>query len=200
MFIAHRINTIEELKEVPTHMGVEIDLRDKGNKIILSHDPFTDGEDFEEWIKYYQHAYLILNVKSEGIEFEILEILAYYEDIFYFFLDSTIPMINKLSMTGEKNSALRISEYESEIIKWRAIGIATWVWIDCFTKEWILNKELFKKLKHFGFNICLVSPELQQHSKEDIEDYINHLKKEEIVPDMVCSKIYNYELWQTIFN
>ena len=47
-FIAHRINTIEELKQVPTEYGVELDLRDFGERLVLQHDPFKDGEDFEE--------------------------------------------------------------------------------------------------------------------------------------------------------
>ena len=50
-FIAHRINTIEELKKVPNEYGVELDLRDYGDKLILQHDPFTDGEKFEEYLK-----------------------------------------------------------------------------------------------------------------------------------------------------
>ena len=35
-FIAHRINTLNELKQIPNQYGVEIDLRDFKNKIVLS--------------------------------------------------------------------------------------------------------------------------------------------------------------------
>ena len=31
LFIAHRINTIEQLQQVPPHYGTEVDLRDRGN-------------------------------------------------------------------------------------------------------------------------------------------------------------------------
>ena len=34
-FYAHRVNTIEQLKNTPTKYGVEIDLRDWGDQIIL---------------------------------------------------------------------------------------------------------------------------------------------------------------------
>ena len=51
IYIAHRINTISELKKIPVNYGIEIDLRDFKKKIILNHDPFQDGEDFEEFIK-----------------------------------------------------------------------------------------------------------------------------------------------------
>ena len=69
LFYCHRINTIEELKKIPTKYGIEIDLRDKENKIILVHDPFLDGEDFEEFLKYFNHQSIILNIKSEAFEY-----------------------------------------------------------------------------------------------------------------------------------
>ncbi|ARU49511.1 hypothetical protein Sdiek1_2361 [Sulfurospirillum diekertiae] len=77
-FIAHRINTIAELSQVPIEYGVELDLRDYGNRLILQHEPFTDGEDFEEYLKYYQHGTMILNIKSERIEHKVLELINKY--------------------------------------------------------------------------------------------------------------------------
>ena len=39
-YIAHRINTIKELKELDNHYGVELDLRDNLNgQIYISHNP-----------------------------------------------------------------------------------------------------------------------------------------------------------------
>ena len=38
-FIAHCINTVEELKKLPKHFGLEIDLRDYGTRLVLEHDP-----------------------------------------------------------------------------------------------------------------------------------------------------------------
>ena len=111
-FIAHRINTIDELKKVPTNFGVELDLRDYGNRLILQHDPFTDGEDFEEYLKHYNHGLMILNIKSERIEHRVLELVKKYKVRDYFFLDSSFPMIFLLAKEGEKNIALRFSELE----------------------------------------------------------------------------------------
>ena len=51
-FIAHRINTVEELKKLPKEYGVELDLRDDLNgRIYIQHNPFEPGEDFEEYLK-----------------------------------------------------------------------------------------------------------------------------------------------------
>ena len=46
-FIAHRINTIDQLRNIPKKCGIEIDLRDHSGNIILQHDPFIKGEDFD---------------------------------------------------------------------------------------------------------------------------------------------------------
>ena len=49
-FIAHRVNTLKELMELPTEYGVELDLRDDLNgRIYIQHNPFEPGEDFEEY-------------------------------------------------------------------------------------------------------------------------------------------------------
>lgn len=85
-FIAHRINTIDELKTIPFEYGVEIDIRDSNNRLILQHDPFKDGEDFDEYLKHYRHGILILNIKSERIEMKVLELIEKYNIKDYFFL------------------------------------------------------------------------------------------------------------------
>ena len=54
LYIAHRINTIEELKTIPITFGVEIDLRDKDGTLILQHDPFKDCENFTDWCQEYK--------------------------------------------------------------------------------------------------------------------------------------------------
>ena len=66
--ILHRRNTIQELISTTTNYGVEIDLRAFKERIVIQHDPFIKGESFEEWIKFYKHGTLILNIKEEGIE------------------------------------------------------------------------------------------------------------------------------------
>ena len=107
-YIAHRINTVKELKSLPVEYGVELDLRDDLNgRIYIQHNPFEPGEDFEEYLKEYHHGTMILNIKSERIELKILEMLPKYDVKSYFFLDSSFPMIWLLSNQGEKNIALR---------------------------------------------------------------------------------------------
>ena len=49
--IAHRINTVAQLREVPPEYGIELDLRYEGPELIMHHDPFTTGERFEDLLK-----------------------------------------------------------------------------------------------------------------------------------------------------
>lgn len=192
-YIAHRINTIEELKQTPKEYGVELDLRDFGDKLILQHDPFKDGEDFEEYLKHYDHGTMILNIKSERIEHKVLELIQKYNIKKYFFLDSSFPMINLLSKSGEKNIALRFSEFEGIDTILNMTDKVEWIWVDCFSKLPITAQN-YKLLKEHGFKFCLVSPELQSQN-EKLEAYKQYLQNEGIVFDAICTKIYNIEKW-----
>lgn len=196
-FIAHRINKLEELEKLPKKYGVEIDLRDNvDGKIYINHDPFILGEDFEEYLKQYNHGTMILNIKSERIELKILELLKKYNIKDYFFLDSSFPMVKLLSDQGEKNIALRYSEYEGLDTLEKMQGKVDWVWVDCFTKLPIDN-EIYKKVKNMGYKLCLVSPELQGQP-EKIELYAKQIKNGKIKFDAICTKEYNVEKWKII--
>lgn len=193
IFVAHRINTLQELTAIPTTVGVEIDLRDKNEKIILQHDPFKYGEDFENYLQHYKHRLIILNIKSERIEFKVIELLKKYNIQNYFFLDSSFPMIYTLSQQGEKNLAIRFSEFEELDTILKVKDRVSWIWVDCFTKL-PLNKMIFAKLKSTGLKLCLVSPELQGRNS-DIENYSNFLQKEGFAFDAICTKQKNISRW-----
>ena len=46
LVIHHRRNTINSLKAVNSHLGVEVDIRSFGNKLIINHDPFKESINF----------------------------------------------------------------------------------------------------------------------------------------------------------
>jgi hypothetical protein len=193
MLIAHRINTISALKKLPENFGLELDLRDHEGRLILQHDPFENGEDFEEFLKFYKHGLLILNIKSERIEWKVLELLNRYSVSNYFFLDSSFPMIFQMSEKGENNTALRFSEYEGMDTLVAMENRAKWVWVDCFSKL-PLSQLIYKRLKALGYKICLVSPELQGRP-HDILNYRDYLRCESIFVDAVCTKQANFDKW-----
>ena len=195
-FICHRINTLNELDKIDKQFGVEIDLRDKNNSrnLILSHDPFLDGELFEEYLKKYMNNTLILNIKSERIELECLELLKKYNIKNYFFLDSSFPMIYLLNKQFKNNNiACRFSEYENIELFLDNKDMFSTIWVDCFT-NFPLNKNIYNLIKKKQKKICIVSPELQKQP-EKIEIYRNYIIENNIIPDMICTKDYNIYQW-----
>lgn len=193
IFVSHRINKIEELKKIDTKYGIECDLRNYNNKIILSHDPYLDGEEFEDFLKYYNHKFIIINIKTSGISNDILNILIKNNIKIFFFLDLSIPEIMSLKDKTD-NIAIRLSEYEpiEQVLLFKKL--AKWVWVDCFNDLYLDNdKYLF--LKENNFKICLVSPELQNHDSNEIIKYKNKLYENNIFVDMICTKNYNITKW-----
>lgn len=192
LIIEHRKNTIEELIAVPKNHGVEIDLRSVGSRLILQHEHFCDGIDFEEWIKHYHHNILIMNIKEEGIECLAKEIVQHCDIQDYFFLDISFPYLIKMVNSGENRVAVRFSEYESLETVLTLSGRASWVWIDCFTRL-PLDDSSYGKLQDAGFKLCLVSPELQARHTE-LLFYKEYILKRGWEFDAVCTK--HPEEWQ----
>ena len=192
--ILHRVNTINYLKIVPKEYGVEVDIRSFNKKVITSHEPLLNGVEFEEWISFYNHDFLILNVKEEGLEKYLLDILKKHKIKNFFLLDQSFPYLLKTIKSGEKRCAIRVSEFESIDSAYNLAGMIEWVWIDYFN-QFPLNYDDFIGLKKLGYKICIVSPEIQ--GKETREIYIlkNFLVKNKIFPDAVCTK--EIDMWKT---
>lgn len=186
--VAHRINTIDGLKSVPEKYGVEIDIRSHGNKLILHHDPFTKGEDFNSWISHYRHRLLILNVKEEGLEEKLINIMNKQKIQNYFFLDQSFPFLIKNAEKSSGRCAIRYSEFESINTALSIKSNINWIWLDCFTYLPI-EKTNIDLLKKSGFKICIVSPELQgRNDEKEIIDICKKIKKNDITIDAVCTK------------
>lgn len=195
-FICHRINTKEELKKIDTSFGIELDIRDdkKTNSLILAHDPFVEGEIFEEYLLNYKHNTLILNIKSERTEIDCLKLMEKYNITNYFFLDSSFPMINLLNKKYLNTQiASRFSEYECLEFTENIQNMIEWIWIDCFTYL-PLDKIIYSRIKKINKKFCIVSPELQGQ-KEKIYEYRNLLLLNNIIPDAICCKEYNIYEW-----
>ncbi|MFA5138749.1 MAG: hypothetical protein WC728_05890 [Elusimicrobiota bacterium] len=193
-FIAHRVNTVQALRRVPPEYGVEVDLRDHGKRLVLQHEPFVDGEDFAPFVRRYRHGTMILNVKSERIEPRVLETIRGSRVRRYFFLDSSFPMIFQLIRAGERNIALRFSEFEGLETILNLRGKARWVWVDCFTR-WPLTRAAYQKLKRAGFKLCVVSPDLVGRPG-GIEPMRRRISRDRVVPDAVCCKLENIPRWR----
>jgi len=162
----------------------------------MSHDPFSNGELFENYAMHVKSRFLIVNVKSEGVEQAALQVLKKNMISNYFFLDLSFPALVKLSQQGEKNLSARFSKYEPvEYVK-KMAPLVTWVWADFFEKEGI-SQDQIKLFHDLGLKVCLVSPELlKENSIADIKPYALSLLQE--APDMVCTK--RPDVWKEYFS
>lgn len=193
--IIHRCNTLTQLLATPVKYGVEVDIRSFGERLIMHHDPFVVGEDFDDWIDSYQHEMLILNVKEEGLEQRLLDLMKKKNIDNFFFLDQSFPFLIKTARQGERRCAVRVSEFESIDTALHLTKKVDWVWVDCFN-YFPLSGEEAKRLRIAGFKLCLVSPELHQRFDPNEIPILRALLIERgIVPDAVCTKMP--ELWES---
>jgi hypothetical protein len=192
--ISHRRNTLAELIATPEQYGIEVDIRSYGDKLVIHHDPFVEGEHFESWIAQYRHGTLILNVKEEGLEARLIDLMKAHGIDDYFFLDQSFPFLVKWSRLDEHRCAVRVSEFESVDTALSLAGKVDWVWVDCFTR-FPLDGGDAARLKDAGFRLCLVSPELQgRDAALEIPQMIRLLAEQGIVADAVCTK--RPDLWE----
>lgn len=192
--IMHRVNTISQLKSTSSCLGVEMDLHAFGEELVVHHDPFIHGEHFSDWLKYYNHSFVILNLKEEGIETKTLEMLKNSSvGGNYFLLDLSFPSLIKLIRAGEKNIAIRVSKYEDLGTAKQLSGKAKWVWLDMFEDHVPISAEEFRGLQGLGYQICLVSPELHCRKVSAIKVIKLLLEEMSIKIDAICTK--RPELW-----
>ena len=187
IIIQHRINTATKLSRIPKKYGVEVDIRSNNEKLIVGHEAFENIEFFENWIKDFNHRFLIANIKEEGIEKKVIKILNQKKIKNYFLLDVTIPQIIKLQKKNKMNFAIRLSKYESHqgIINFKFLH--KWIWIDTFDSKIPFSNKILKNFKLENYKLCLVSPELG-NPNIDLNKFINLNKSSISYFDAVCSK------------
>ena len=193
LIICHRKNTIKQLIDTPTEYGVEIDVRSYNNRIILNHDPMKSGEFLDNWLRKYNHKFLIINIKEEGLEKYIIKILKNKKIKDFFFLDQSFPFLIKTLNSNETRCAIRFSEYEDIKTINNLKKKINWVWVDHFSK-FPLNKSISNSLKKKNIKICIVSPEIvKKTSIQNLKKLKNSIQKKNIHIDAVCTK--NPEIW-----
>ncbi|MDB9746535.1 hypothetical protein OAB07_00500 [Candidatus Pelagibacter sp.] len=192
--IQHRVNTLRKLKNINESFGVEIDVRSINKKLILNHEPFQNAVLLDTFLKKFNHKFLILNVKEEGIENAILNCVKKNKVKNYFLLDVTIPKIFQFIKNKKKsNFCLRISKFEKlGDLNFFNRNIE-WIWIDTFDGKIPLND---KDLKRYSkrFKLCLVSPELIKTNSINLTRFIKINKYKLNFFSAVCSK--NIKTWE----
>ena len=195
LFIQHRVNAISELARLPEGLGAEIDLRTSSvspGQIHLAHDPWQPGDALEAWVQQWASAPrgpLVLNTKEDGLEEEDMRCLARHGCKNYFFLDTSLPTLVRLSRAGlGRHLALRASAMEP------LAGLAVWLalpaeqrpntlWVDCFDARPMPAGSLSTLADRIA--LCLVSPDLQGDLELASLDQFLALGR---LANMVCTK------------
>lgn len=190
MIIEHRINTIDKLINVNKNHGIEVDVRwsDKNNNVIITHDYTNEYVFLKDFLKFYNHKFLILNIKESQCEDKCIEVMKNFINIDYYFLDSQIPDIVRLYRKGYENFIIRLSVFEEHI---RLYKHFKYIWLDTFGYANNLNLLDFYEFKEN--EIILTSPEL--HGERNINEYVDKIKNK---VKHICTKYPN--IWKDILN
>ena len=200
VIIAHRINTIAGLKQIPEKYGVEIDLRGYGNRLLLNHDPIDNQEKYDEldeYLKHFNHAFIIFDIKEAGYEDRIIELAKKHRIEDYFLLDVEFPYLYRATRKDHfRKIAVRYSEAEpieaTEAQTANGKPLLDWVWIDTNTVL-PLNRDVVERLK--PFRTCLVCPD-RWGRKGDIRSYIEKIKGLGFKLDAVMTDKSLIEVWE----
>ncbi|MBI4452507.1 hypothetical protein HY637_03695 [Candidatus Woesearchaeota archaeon] len=191
--IIHRVNKISELKNIPKEYGVEVDIRTKGKNLILNHEPFQGGDLLDDYLSNFRHAFIVLEVKEEGIEKQVIRLCEKHQITKYFLLNVSFPFMYILAKEGVRRMAIRFSEFENVQTCLSLGNRVKWIWVDTFTKL-PLNKKIYRDLDSLGFKICLVSPE-RWNRQYQIKKYKSYLAKNKIKIDAVMVSQEHANKW-----
>ena len=199
-FYSHRINSLDQLKNVDKSFGVEIDVRDYKSDLILSHDPFQKKIIYlEEYLSSLGGRNIIANIKSERIEEKFVEMKKKFApDSEYFFLDSSFSMISNFGCIY--NFASRFSEFESldTSINLLKNSLINWIWIDTFF-SFPITRENINKINSLKVKKCFTSPDLLGRESQ-IPIYAKLIKDFNLKLDAICCKNENISFWKRIID
>lgn len=168
--------------------GTETDIRDFNGELVISHDiPNKDCLSVNLFFEIYKSIDktlpLALNIKSDGLQAKLKELLNKHEVNNYFVFDMSIPDGLQYLNKG-LNVYTRQSEYEPEPSYYEK---AKGVWIDEFHKHWITKDVLTHHLNN-NKSVCIVSPDLHKRDYfKEWNNYKTYSKFESFSNVMICT-------------
>ena len=141
--------------------GIETDIRDYKGELVISHDiADADSPLLEEFFRDYQQmgssAPLALNVKADGMQGSLMQLLKKYSIENYFMFDMSIPEM-VLYKKYNINYFTRHSDIEEKCVLYEdSIG----VWLDSFYEEKWLKVDIVKNHLQDGKRVCVISQEI----------------------------------------
>lgn len=159
--------------------GIETDIRDALGTLVVSHDPPTGKSHMtfdallQTYVREGAQSMLALNIKSDGLQVSVREMLQAYSVDNYFVFDMSIPDTLGYVRSG-MNWAVRLSEYEDG---GRLLDGAPFIWLDAFERDWYTEAELSAWLG-MGKKVCIVSPELHNRNHENVWQMLERVPRD----------------------
>jgi hypothetical protein len=147
--------------------GTETDVRDCNGELVISHDmpnskSMNLNEFFKIYNKYEKKFTLAINIKSDGLQDQLMMCLNSYQIENYFLFDMAVPDALIYIRKGAPTFT-RQSEYETKPAYYE---LSSGVWLDEFNGHWINEETIYRHLEK-GKKICIVSPELHQRTYKE---------------------------------
>ena len=156
--------------------GAETDVRDFNGELVISHDIASAGNlslqaFFELFNRYHQNPQLplALNIKSDGLQDQLVSILERNKIENYFLFDMSLPDL-KIAVEKGLNVYSRLSEIETDLPFYEEVK---GIWVDAFYGTWYHAATIHEHIAK-GKQICFVSAEL--HRRDHMQHW-NTLKE-----------------------
>jgi hypothetical protein len=144
--------------------GTETDIRDYNGNLVISHDIADENcisvdVFFDMYNSFDNTLPLALNIKSDGLQIKLKELIGQYKIENYFVFDMSVPDGIQY-LNNNIKSFTRQSEFETDPSFY---GASQGVWLDEFNGHWV-NRSVIKGHIKNNKRICIVSPELHKRN------------------------------------
>ena len=161
--------------------GFESDIRDYNGELVISHDVPTDasakGEQVFELLSCFDTLCFAINIKSDGIQEMLMDMLNRYKISNYFVFEMSSPQAIEY-VSSKIRLYTRQSDIEPEPVLY---DYADGIWIDSFSGyDWVTEELLWNHIKN-GKKICIASPDL--HNAVDYKLFWERLKNYDMKTD-----------------
>lgn len=167
--------------------GIETDVRDYNGELIVSHNVAKEKTFlFEDVLKLYKDlnctSLIAINIKADGIQKMLGDLLNKYAISNYFVFDMSIPeqvVYHKMDF----KVATRMSEYErGPVLSRKSVAI----WMDEWEESWINANEI-NKFREAGKLVSIISPEIHGRDNAQLWQELTQFKEDDRV--ILCTDI-----------
>lgn len=164
--------------------GIETDLRDYCGELVISHDVADETcPKVSDIFQYYKNhkvgTTLALNVKADGIQKMLKELLDEYDITNYFMFDMSAP---EMVVYHKQNFRFFTRQSEIEMVP-IMYDKADGIWMDEWEKGWI-TADLIKKHLSNHLQMGIISPEVHGRDHIPLWNILKEIKSDDV---MLCT-------------